>query len=340
MKGAEGWKLNTPEGFPDEATLHRLIGETPEMLPLAGAPGLVILGSETPLGPYSADLVGVEESGRPVIIEIKLARNNEAQRAVVAQILAYAAYLHGMTTELLEEALRDKLEAAGHTAIREAVQAADQEGAFDSDGFTKALEDHLREGRFRLVIVLDDAPKELTTLVAYLEHVTDDKLVIDLVVVSNFDVNGVPVMIPQRVTPERHEAMVEQARSTGRRADAAPRYPGIEKFEALFEDRSKVEHVLTWARSMEQRGFASLTTTIGRRNQTLRLTPKGERGGLTIWRGEKNVVMTWAKGVFQRKAPDFFEQMQELAPGEQDDVLPVRDETLELLTRAFEQAAE
>lgn len=99
----EGWQLSRPEGFPDEATLHRLIEKTPEMLPLAGAPPLLVLGREVPLGSGYADLLGVEASGRPVIIEIKLAQNNEARRAVVAQILAYAANLHGTTREQLED---------------------------------------------------------------------------------------------------------------------------------------------------------------------------------------------------------------------------------------------
>ena len=82
-----GWEQREPQGFPDEATLHRLIAETPEMLPLAGAPSLVILGSEVQLGSGYADLLGVESSGRPVIIEVKLASNAEARRAVVAQLL-------------------------------------------------------------------------------------------------------------------------------------------------------------------------------------------------------------------------------------------------------------
>ena len=84
----EGWKLSPPEGFADEAALHNLIEQTPEMLPLSGTPTLLILGREVPLGSGYADLLAVETSGRPVIIEVKLAQNNEARRAVVAQILA------------------------------------------------------------------------------------------------------------------------------------------------------------------------------------------------------------------------------------------------------------
>ena len=102
-KAGEGWTLSLPDGFPDEATLHDLIEQTPEMLPLSGAPPLLILGREVPLGSGYADLVGVETSGRPVIVEIKLEKNSDARRTVVAQILAYAAHLHGTTREQLED---------------------------------------------------------------------------------------------------------------------------------------------------------------------------------------------------------------------------------------------
>ena len=80
---SERWKLVQPEGFPDEATLHRLIAETPNMLPLAGSPDLVVLASEAQLGTGYADLLAVETTGRPVIVEVKLASNAEARRAVM-----------------------------------------------------------------------------------------------------------------------------------------------------------------------------------------------------------------------------------------------------------------
>ena len=224
----EGWKLSRPEGFPDEATLHGLIEETPEMLPLSGAPALLILGREVSLGSGYADLVGVETSGRPVIIEVKLAQNNEARRAVVAQILAYAANLHGTTREQLEGRFGKRLRQFGHESLVDAV-ASVREDAFDADEFTEALDEHLSEGRFRLVFVLDSVPAELMTLVAYLEHVTD-KLVIDLVAVNSFDVSGTSVVLPQRVTPERHEVTVEKTR----RKETGTLYPGGAKFEEMI----------------------------------------------------------------------------------------------------------
>ena len=192
------------------------------------------------------------------------------------------------------------------------------------------------------MIVLDDAPPELTTLVAYLEHVTDDKLVIDLVVVSNFNVNGAPVMIPQRVAPERHEAVVEQTRSTGRRTDPPHRYPGIERFETAFEDQfsENAKSVLKWARDLEERRLARLVTSIGRANQTFRAISPGERAGLvTVWRNGNDVEMTWAKSVFGRRAPDFIERVEALVEGPKSDLLPVNEGVLKLLTEAYEKAS-
>ena len=72
-----GWTLLPTESFPDEDTLHTLVEQAPEMLPLAGSPNLVILGREVQLGSGSADLVAVETGGRPTVIEIKLAKNAE-----------------------------------------------------------------------------------------------------------------------------------------------------------------------------------------------------------------------------------------------------------------------
>ena len=53
----ERWALLTPSGFPDEASLHSLIEQSPQLLPLAGSPRLTIVGREVRLGSGSADLI-------------------------------------------------------------------------------------------------------------------------------------------------------------------------------------------------------------------------------------------------------------------------------------------
>jgi hypothetical protein len=79
------------------------------------------------LGSGYADLLAVETTGRMAVIEVKLARNSEARRAVVAQVLAYAAVLHGLSLEGLEtEVLAQHLGARGYASLVDAARQAEQ----------------------------------------------------------------------------------------------------------------------------------------------------------------------------------------------------------------------
>lgn len=343
-KDDEGWKMSGSEGFPDEETLHNLIEKTPEMLPLAGAPRLVILGREVLLGSGYADLVGVETSGRPIIIEVKLAKNNEARRAVVAQILAYAASLHGMTREQLADRVGDSLQNYGYTTLMDAVKSA-QEEVIDAEGFNAVLEENLREGRFRLVFVLDSVPQELMTLVAYLEHVTD-KLVIDLVAVNSFDIGGTSAVIPQRVTAERHEVTA----GASRRSEAVARYhPGSEVFEASIDEvpekhQESLWRLLRWARKLEQKGWARLESSEGKGGKRFVLKPHlvdENRGLVSIWNDTGASLAFWGT-VFERKAPDFIERVEGLTGvpmGHGNTTRQISEDLLTVLSEAYEHAA-
>src|SRR5215472_13882017 len=122
------WRPLAPAPYPSEAALHDLVEQAPQMLPLAGSPRLTILGREVRLGTGYADLLAVEATGRLVIIEVKLAGNSEARRAVVAQVLSYAGYLQGLDPEQLESQVLGK-------SVLAAVQAGDQQHAVDAEDF-------------------------------------------------------------------------------------------------------------------------------------------------------------------------------------------------------------
>ena len=228
-KDGEAWSLLPPHGFEDEAALHQRIAEAPEMLPLSGQPRLAVVGSEVRLGNGYADVIAVELEGRPVVIEVKLSRNAEARRAVVAQALAYAAYLHGLSTEVFEtDILGPHLRTAGHDSLADAMRASDQEGAFDEVSFGNALAEHLRDGSFRVVFVLDEAPSELVRLAGYLETIAD-RIVVDLVTVSAYEVDGSQILLPQRVEPGRvpdepRPHPVERSRATPVRSEGSTRF--------------------------------------------------------------------------------------------------------------------
>lgn len=296
------WTAAATTGFPAEADLHDLIETAPQLLPLAGSPDLVVLGREVRLGSGTADLVAVESGGRLTLIEVKLAANAEARRAVVAQLLSYAAALYGSSVEELDALLSKHLQQRGYASTADAVVQADQTESFDAEEFAATLHQSLAAGRMRLVFVLDEAPEDLTRLVGFLETVTDG-LVVDLVTVGSYDIAGTRVIVPQRVEPDP----LLRARPSGRVQPASYPKPvkGSEDFEASIpeaapEHRPRLQYLLEWARQLERDGLATLYTTAGKNRWTLVPRVTGDWAGLvTIW-NDKGPGLTLHSGVFAR----------------------------------------
>ncbi len=98
-----GWELASSRYSRTKPPCTALLDDNPQLLPLAGSPRLIVLGSEVRIGSGYADILAVEASGRPTIIEVKLASNPEARKAIVSQVIAYAAFLRGFDIESLEQ---------------------------------------------------------------------------------------------------------------------------------------------------------------------------------------------------------------------------------------------
>lgn len=342
-----GWRLMAPSGFPDEASLHALVEQAPHILPLAGGPRLVVLGREVLLGANWADLIAVEPSGRLAILEIKLAKNAEARRAVVAQVLTYAAYLRGMDPVTLDrEVLGVHLRKRGYETLAQAVADGDQEGAFDAAIFGETLANSLAEGRFRLVLVLDEAPPELVRLVGYLGAVAD-KLIIDLVTVATYSVGGSQVVVPQRVDAEREpEPPTSGTKLTTETAGHL--VEGKDAFIATIEHappdgQPLLRRLVEWAAELEATGLAKLWTYHGKSRTTLLPRLSSDNVGLvTIW-NDNGPALTFWRTVFERRAPETLALM-ELSPdlpkiGQGNNAGNITDALLARLTDAYREAA-
>jgi hypothetical protein len=339
-----GWQLLAPVGFPDEKTLHSLVQQTPELLPLAGSPSLVVLGSEVSLGGGYADILAVEPNGRLVLIEVKLASNGEARRAVVAQILAYAAFLRGTTLEELEGGiLRVSLSRQGTQTIGSLVEAQDKEGSYDPGGFAAGIEGSLANGRFRLVLVLDDAPPELVRLVGYLEEIAPE-LVIDLITVTAYEVEGKQVLVPQRVDPERPEPRVPTTSAPSTQAKQG-HLISPEEFLASIDPAPAVEQVplrrmYEWARRLEAEGVIRLLAFRGATGITTLLPYliNDEAGLITVWNNGSFSMSFW-RSVFERRAPDWIPKVEALiAPaklGQGNTVKAVDEALLQILADTY-----
>jgi hypothetical protein len=342
----EGYRRLEPTGFPNEAELHELISRTPELLPLSGAPDLVVLGNEVALGNGYADVLALERSGRFVLIEVKLARNGEARRAVVAQLLSYASFLRGNEVGALEQGtLAVHLRRRGATDIAALAASGLQDETIAGDAFRGAMQQSLDGGSFRLVLVLDDAPAELVSLVGYLEDISAS-IIVDLITVAQYELGSERVVVPQRVEPGRVEPASSDALPD---APSAVTTPGADDFLASIEmapeaDRPPLRLLAQWAQDLERRGLARLVTTSGvTGRKVLKPYVVGEQVGLvTVWNENGAAALSLWRTVFDRCAPKSIPRLEELTGGEVGNgrsVANITDEVLEVLTGAYEESA-
>src|SRR5205823_6637439 len=138
----------------------------------------------------------------------------------------------------------------------------------DESLFRAALSQNLTDGRFRLVFVLDSAPEELVALAAFLEAISD-KLVIDLVGVSSFDVGGSQIIVPQRITPESKQVVLDSKGAERRTVSSGAETPGTSEFLKSIETsgqdvQAALVRLVKWAESLETEGLARLTTYAGK----------------------------------------------------------------------------
>ncbi|TCN42914.1 hypothetical protein EV644_102450 [Kribbella orskensis] len=320
-KSDEGrWRPLEATGFVSEVDLHDLIEQAPDMLPLAGRPTLAVVGREVVCGRERADLVAVEaETGRPVIIEIKLAANTDRRQALT-QVLGYAAYIRRLDPEGLSAVMRDYLNKHEYTSIANAALAAAQaEPGFDEEVFEARLADSLTEGRLRAVIVVDSAPPDLVDLVGYLQEVTSDRLALDLVVVTAYEVAGQRILVPQLVEPDRsHTAATMVGR--GKPSTPSDIVRGSEVFEESIKDvpedrQPTLRKLLDWARELETAGLATLYTSKGKGRWVLNPRLPGQaRAMVSLW-NENGPYVSPYRTVLTQEAPGALAALDQEFPG-------------------------
>ena len=351
-KKESGWRAVPSRPFDNEGELHDLVEGNIHMLPLAGSPRLFVLGREVPLGRGYADLLAVEESGRPVIVEVKLARSPEAKRAIVAQVLSYAAYLQGYDTLSLSNGpLRNSLARSGHESILQAVKAQDQENAVDSDTFETSMQEYLEKGIYRLVLILDETSVELERIAAYLDSVTTHALALDLISFSIYEVNGAEVAMPQRVSPDLSEISASVAVSSKRasRRSLWEEGPGafINSLTGIDGDeKAEFDRLLLWAERIDKLPGVNLSTSTGVNRDRFTLLPRfaAEKAGLvTIWNDNRKPYIQFWRSLFERLAPDSIQSVEQAAGveiGQGNTVSGASPALLDALTAAYREATE
>ncbi len=157
-----------------EAGLQNLVEHYPEILSGSQVkpggeepPRFALLCSEIAINNWFLDSLLVDQDGVLTLVESKLVENPESRRAVVGQIIEYAAYAsqawaHGN--------LREQVSTYWHKRGRDAESAIFSlfDGPIDLDWFWSRVEENLAQNKLRLILATDKLRPSVRRIVEFL----------------------------------------------------------------------------------------------------------------------------------------------------------------------------
>ncbi len=171
LRIGEGSELaQQPEPFRNEYELQEILAGHPVLLVDRGDSALVTISREFPFEGGFADIFLIDNNGLPVIVEVKLARNEKSRREVLGQLCDYLSAMGRLTPDevnarsagLLEEKLQSMAGIEG------------EENPEDRLALVRSnVASYLRAGQIRGIIVLDAAPDDLIREFSYLNEHSD-----------------------------------------------------------------------------------------------------------------------------------------------------------------------
>ena len=162
LKTSTGNLIVEPAQFLNEAELETVLAETPALLARPLDPPLAFVQRQIDLPEAGLlDLLFVTSTGLPVAVEVKLSRNGESRREVIAQVIDYVSSLTQLTVDELDNVVSGALEQALHQ-----LEQRNAPGSFDQ--IWQQVGANLRAGLARVVLALDETPPELERIVRFL----------------------------------------------------------------------------------------------------------------------------------------------------------------------------
>ncbi|MDN7013009.1 hypothetical protein FGW20_08145 [Methanoculleus sp. FWC-SCC3] len=168
---SEGSELaQQPEPFKNEYELQEILAEHPVLLVDRGDSALVTICRELPFENGFADIVLVDSNGQPVLVEVKLARNEESRREMIGRLCDNLSAMGGLSPDEVNERSAGLLE----ETLQSMAGAEGEENPEARLALVKSnVASYLRAGQVRGIIVLDAAPDDLIREFSYLNEHSD-----------------------------------------------------------------------------------------------------------------------------------------------------------------------
>lgn len=207
--------------YESEDILQQLLGDHPAVLGLTSGPNdrLLLVSRELAVpdefsgsARWALDHLFVDQSGVPVLVEVKRATDTRSRREVVAQMLDYGANgsAYWPIEQLIEAFTKTTaaraMPAAGEADPELATSAADPDAELrmflqsgEPEEFWLRVQTNLRAGRVRLVFVADRIPKELRRIVEFLNEQMRPAEVLALELEQFVAPSGMRTLIPRLI---------------------------------------------------------------------------------------------------------------------------------------------
>lgn len=219
----EPWRQPMVGSYDNEMALQRLLVESPTLIPGVG-PAATVSELYLPTG-GSIDVVAVSPAGEITLVECKLAANSEVRRAVVGQILSYAAAVWRLTYEQFDYCFQQR----AAKSLLDAVEAVAGDGQdWDAEDFRLAIAEALRDGRFRLIVAVDRITDELKGIVEYLNTHTASQLEALALELGYVADEGIEILLPRT-----HGQESSRVSSAGRTASSRSKWKIDDVFTQL-----------------------------------------------------------------------------------------------------------
>jgi hypothetical protein len=239
--------------YESEDLLQRLLSDHPALLASSVSPNGRLLLIRREFGVpqeqggadhLSLDHLFVDETGVPVLVEVKRAENTQIRRIVVAQMLDYAA--NGITYWPI-----DKLRAAfAQTTQSAGAEPADVLQAFlgdaEPESFWRQVESNLKAGRVRLIFVADRIPPELARVVEFLNEQMQQVDVLAVEVDQFLGKDGIRTLVPKLI------GNTQRAQANKSIEASRPSISESELLAGLSADaRAGADRLIAWLKQMK-----------------------------------------------------------------------------------------
>jgi hypothetical protein len=187
------WREATYAGYALEGDLQSILAAHPDLIPGVELGARTCREFQSEVGP--ADIVVVGAEGELTLVECKLAANPQIRREIVGQMFDYASRLWNMDV--------DDFAARWHNRTQDSLFG---EGYDDDLPLREAVARNLADGRFRIVLAVDEINPALKRMVEYLNFMSGPSTSVIAVEYSRLTQEGIEILMPRIYGQELAEA--------------------------------------------------------------------------------------------------------------------------------------